>query len=426
MNAEADDTRVPKRTPLNQKLGFWIVLLLAIIIGMIIWNNNSTNKNNRGPKGTPVIPAVAKSSNVPVYITALGSVTPTYTVTVRTQVNGQLMTVLFREGQMVKKGDLLAEIDQRPFLAQLTEYQGQLIRDTALYENAKIDLKRYQTLWKQDSIAQQQFATQQSLVRQYEGAMKTDEGLIQTTQVNLIYCHITSPIDGRIGLRLVDPGNFVQTSDTNGIAIINMLNPITVVFTIPEDYIPDVLYKINANVPLTVEAFDRQQNRLLATGSLLTIDNQVDTSTGTVKLKAQFQNEKNMLFPNQFVNVRLLVKVLENATVVPTAAIQHSTKGTFVYRLNHDSTVTIKPVTVGVTTDDSTTVSNGVNPGDSVIVEGADKLVDGASVVLADKQQQQTPPPSKKSIGWAQLSKPHNWYKWMLAVHSISHGRIPA
>lgn len=388
--------RIPETDPqidleaksFNQSLFFWLSILGVILFFGCVHQIQLANSKNKLPPGIPVTQAIAKSAQVPVYITALGSVIPTYSVTVRTQINGQLMQVLFREGQMVKKGDLLAVIDERPYLAQLTQYQGELERDTALYKNALIDLKRYQTLWKQNSISQQQYATQQSLVQQYEGAIKVDQGLIQATQVNLIYCRIISPVDGRIGLRLIDPGNFVQTTDTTGIAIINTLNPITVVFTIAEDYIPRVLNQIYTDKTLVVQAFDRQQNKLLATGNLLTIDNQIDTTTGTVKLKAQFANDTNRLFPNQFVNVRLLVKTLQNTTVIPTAALQYTTNGIFVYKLNNDLTVKINPVKVGITFGADTAIHSGVKPGEQVIVEGTDKLVDGSRVSLVNQSAQ--------------------------------------
>ncbi|MBX3709728.1 MAG: MdtA/MuxA family multidrug efflux RND transporter periplasmic adaptor subunit [Gammaproteobacteria bacterium] len=330
-----------------------------------------------------VVTSTARMSDISVYLSALGNILPANTVTVRTQINGQLMRVLFKEGQMVKEGDLLAEIDARPYLAQLAQYEGQLARDTAQLFNAKVDLKRYQQLWRQDSISQQTLATQQALVKQLEGNIKIDEGLIAETRVNLEYSKITSPINGRIGLRFVDPGNVVQVSDINGLAIVNTLNPIMAVFTIPEDNVAEVMQKVETDKVLMVEAFDRQHNTLLATGKLLAMDNQIDPSTGTVRLKAQFENEQNKLFPNQFVNIQLLVKIIRHATIIPTAAVQYATKGTFVYVLNHDSTVSIKPIVVGVTTGDDTSVKSGIVPGQSVVVEGADGLVDGAKVVRA-------------------------------------------
>jgi len=346
----------------------------------------SFHQHPKLPEGIPVVLGTVSQQDVPVYLKALGSVTPTYNVTVKTQLNGTLMQVLYREGQMVKAGDKLAQIDPRPYEAQLMEYEGQLIRDQALLDNARIDLKRYQTLWKQDSISQQTLATQIALVRQYEGAVQLDKGLIQTTKVNLIYCSITAPVDGRIGLRLVDPGNYVQTSDTNGIAVITTLDPITVIFTITEDSIQDVLPKLYSGGEFAVEAFDRQQSKQLGNGRLITMDNQVDPSTGMVRLRAQFPNAKNLLFPSQFVNVKLLVKTLTDAVVIPTAAIQYQEKKSFVYLLNDDKkkpAVKVTTITTSITTDDSTVVTSGLKPGQSVVVEGADRLVDGSLVTVS-------------------------------------------
>jgi len=362
-----------------QKPRFWLAVLLGIVLLFLLQHCSKHHAKQARDTSIPVVLAVAKSQTVPVYLSALGAVTPTYSVTIRTQVNGQLVRVLFREGQMVKAGDLLAEIDARPYQAQLMQYEGQLARDKALLANAQLDLKRYQTLWRQDSVAKQTLDTQAALVKQDEGAVKLDEGLVQTAQVNLIYTKIVAPIDGRIGLRLVDPGNFIQTSDTAGIAVINMLNPITVVFTIPEDNVPEVTAQMKAGATLAVEAYNREKTRLLATGKLLTIDNQIDPATGTVKLKAQFSNENNALFPNQFVNVKLLVKQLQNAVVVPTAAIQHGTQNAFVYVANKDNTVSMKTVTTSTAIENETVVT-GLSAGQAVVVEGADKLTDGAKI----------------------------------------------
>jgi multidrug efflux system membrane fusion protein len=327
----------------------------------------------------PVVLAPATTMDVPVYINALGTVTPVQSVTVKTQVDGQLLTVLFDDGQMVKEGDLLAEIDPRPFEAQLLQYQGQLQRDQALLENARRDLQRFQTLWSQDAISQQTLATQESLVAQYEGAVKIDEGLIKATQVNLAYCKIVSPLSGKAGISLVDEGNFIQTSDPTGLVIINSLDPMTVVFPIAEDNIPRVLQKQQPKKPMTVLAYDRQQKNLLSTGTLSAIDSQIDVSTGTVNLRADFPNGKNQLFPNQFVNVRLLIETIENATIIPVSAIQYGPKNTFVYLKNENHTVSVHPVVVGVTEGDNAVVT-GLTPGQLVVVEGTDRLVDGSHI----------------------------------------------
>ncbi|OAI48565.1 efflux transporter periplasmic adaptor subunit [Gammaproteobacteria bacterium SCGC AG-212-F23] len=364
---------------------FWIItfFIIVLVVGLF---HLFKSLNNHKPN-VPVIIATAKTTNVPIYLAALGNVTPIYSVTIRTQINGQLLQVNFREGQIVKTGDLLALIDPRIYQAQYTQYQGQLARDTALLANAQIDLKRYQMLWRQNSVAKQILDTQTALVRQDEGTILLDQGLLQSAEVNLSYTRITSPIDGRVGLRLVDPGNFVQTSDTNGIAIVNMMNPITVVFTLPEDNIPSIQRAINKGKPLLVQAFDRQQNRLLATGTLLTMDNQVDPTTGTVKLKAIFKNENNMLFPNQFVNVALLVDVLANATIVPTEAIQHTLESTYVFVINEDHTVSSKPVTTDVTFGNNTVIRSGISPGQSVVTEGTDRLTAGSKITIVNNNR---------------------------------------
>lgn len=367
---------------LYRRRRFWLIVLIVVLIAAVGIRYYIDYLIRNHQNAQPVVVAEARQGDVAVYLSALGSVIPTYNVTVRTQINGQLLQVLFKEGQMVKAGELIAQIDPRPYQAQLLQYQGQLARDSALLTNAQLDLQRYQKLWKQDSVAKQTLDTQEALVNQYEGTVKTDQGLIQATELNLTYCAIKSPVDGRIGLRLVDAGNYVQTADTNGIAVINTLSPITVVFTIPEDNVPQVLRQLNSGKSLIVKAYDRSQNKELSTGALLTIDNQIDPTTGTVKLKAQFENKDNILFPNQFVNVRLQVDTLHDATIIPTAAIQYGVQGPFVYVLNNKHTVSVKPVVVGVATGENTTVT-GVKPKQSVVVEGADKLIDGTKVKVA-------------------------------------------
>jgi multidrug efflux system membrane fusion protein len=282
----------------------------------------------------------------------------------------------------VRSGDLLAEIDPRPFQAQLTQYKGQLARDQALLDNARLDLERYRVLAAQDSIPKQQLHTQQALVRQYEGAVKNDHGLIDSTSVQLAYCRITSPIGGRVGLRAVDPGNIVHTTDANAIVVITQLQPMTVVFTIPEDSIPSVLDKLARGLRVPVDAYDREQRRKLSTGSLLTIDNQIDPTTGTVKLKAVFSNTDNRLFASQFVNVRLLLEVKRGATVVPAAGVQRATRGAFVYVVKPDQTVGVRQVTVGVTDGDDVVIDAGLAAGEQIAVDGADRLRDAAKVTV--------------------------------------------
>jgi multidrug efflux system membrane fusion protein len=337
---------------------------------------------DRPAPAVPVVAVAAKAADVGVYLTGLGSVTPLKTVTVKTRVDGQLMSIRFQEGQLVNPGDVLAEIDPRPFQAQLTQYQGQLERDQALLENARVDLERYRVLWAQDSIPKQQLDTQEYLLRQYEGAVKNDQGLIESTTVQLAYCRITSPIAGRVGLRRVDEGNIVHAADTSGIVVITQLQPIAVLFTIPEDSIPSVLDRLKRGLRLPVDAFDREERRKLSAGSLLTIDNQVDPATGTVRLKAVFANADNGLFPSQFVNARLQLDVKRGATVVPAAAIQRSPRGPFVYVVKPDHTVEARPVTVGVTDGDDVSIDTGLPVGEPVVVDGAERLRDRSKVEL--------------------------------------------
>jgi multidrug efflux system membrane fusion protein len=399
MNTELPDSHQDFKlntSPFYRKTGFWIIVLIILVI-IIFIQHWPFSKNKKLIPTIPVVVSSVKSADVPVFLSELGAVIPTYTITVRTQINGQLLRVLYKEGQIVKKGDLLAEIDPRPYQAQLTQFEGQLLRDQALLANAKLDLKRYQTLWRQDSVAKQTLDTQVSLVNQYMGAVKFDEGQIQAVKVNLIYCQIRSPVDGRVGLRLVDAGNYVQTTDTTGLAVIATLQPITVIFSIPEDNVPEVLEQINAGNVLTVKAYDRQLNKLLAVGTLLTIDNQIDPTTGMVKLRAEFKNENNVLFPNQFVNVLLLVKTLQGAIVVPTAAIQHGAQYNFVYRLNKNNTVNIKPVTTGVVYGQDTVIKSGVAVGEQVVIEGADKLTDGALVTISNSLTPTNSVPARES-----------------------------
>jgi multidrug efflux system membrane fusion protein len=343
---------------------------------------NAAKERKALPPAIPVVAVQAKKTDFNVYITGLGSVTPLNTVTVRTRVDGQLMEVLYREGQIVSRGDLLARIDPRPFEVQLTQAEGQMARDAAQLQNARIDLERFRTLWAQDSVAKQQLDTQEALVRQLEGTIKNDQGQIDSAKLNLVYCDITAPISGRVGLRLVDPGNIVHATDTNGLVVITQLQPMTVIFPIPEDSLAQVLAGLKSGQHQSVEAYDREMRQRLAMGTLLTIDNQIDPTTGTVRLRAVFPNEKNELFPSQFVNARLLVDTRRGVIVIPAPAIQRGPQGTFVYVVRPDRTATVRPVTVGEIQEGEASIKTGLSPGELVVVDGAERLREGVRVEL--------------------------------------------
>ena len=383
---------------------WWLVLLAAVVSASgayVFQSRRSADDPKRqtavqGAPGkgasqiTPVAVMPARKSDVGVYLTGLGNVIPLNTVIVKSRVDGQLMEVRFREGQNVNKGDLMAVIDPRPFQVLLTQAEGQMARDRELLNNARIDLQRYKQLWDQDSIPKQQYDTQAAMVGQFEGAVKVDQGQIDNARLQLIYSRITAPISGRVGLRQVDPGNIVHANDANGLVTITQLQPITVVFPIPEDNLPKLFGKLKTGARLTVEAYDREQKQLLATGTLLTLDNQIDPTTGTVKLKAVFPNKNSELFPNQFINARLLVETRHDAVVVPSAAIQRGAQGTFVYLVKADKTVAIRPVSVGVTQGDDIAIDSGLEPGELVVVDGAERLRDGSKIEVKGQGEGRT------------------------------------
>jgi multidrug efflux system membrane fusion protein len=334
-----------------------------------------------GPRAVSVATAQVQRQDVPVYLTGLGSVTAFNTANIKSRVDGQIMKVNFREGQTVKEGELLIEIDSRPFQVQLDQMQAQLFRDQAQLTDAKLNLQRYTSLIPSGSIAQQQVDTQKALVDQLEGTVRTDQAQIDNAKLQIVYCHITAPFAGRVGLRQVDPGNIVHASDTNPMLILTQLQPIAVIFTLTEDVLPTVSQHMQKGT-LEVDAFSRDNQTKLATGKLLTIDNQIDPTTGTAKLKAVFSNTDNQLWPNQFVNANLLLETRKNSTVVPTAAILRGPQGTFVYSVNPDKTVQDRQVTVSLTQGDTTVITAGLNPGEMVVTDGQDKLQRGSRIEM--------------------------------------------
>jgi membrane fusion protein, multidrug efflux system len=344
----------------------------------------ATTTQRTVPQGPPqsVGAATVAAGDIRVIVNALGTVTPIATVTVQTQINGQLLEVGFTEGQLVKKGDFLAQIDPRPYQLLQAQYEGQLAHDQGVLAQSQIDLVRYQKLAEQNSIARQQYEDQVYIVQQNQGTVKLDQAQIDQQKLNIIYCRIVSPVTGRIGLRLVDPGNYIQTTTATGLAVVTQMQPITVIFPIPEDDLPDILPQLNAGTPLQVFAYDRANVKQLATGRVIALDSQIDTTTGTVKVRAQFDNADNALFPNQFVNAQLLVKTLHNVVTVPTAAIQRGAPGTYVYVINSDNTVSVRPIKAGPTDGPTAAVDSGLSVGERVVVDGTDRLREGARVVV--------------------------------------------
>src|SRR5215831_2376888 len=381
---------------------WWLGLLIVACIVLGIWyfrgartpseaaNPSAPAASGKGRGGAggpgmgnfvvPVVVAAAQKGDLPVYFNGLGTVTAFNTVTVRSRVDGQLVNVAFREGQFVHEGDLLAQVDPRPFEVQLEQAQGQLTKDQAQRKDAEVNLERYKLLFKEGVIPQQQLDTQAALVGQFDGAIKSDQSQIDNAKLLLTYSRITAPISGRVGLRLVDSGNIVHANDTNGIVVITQLQPIAVLFSLPQDELPQVSAKLRSGVQLNVEVYDRDDKQKIATGKLLTIDNEIDPTTGTYKLKSVFNNADSALFPNQFVNVHLLVDTKHNLTIVPAAAIQRGPQGTYVYAVGTDNSVKIRAVTIAQITGNNIGLSAGLNDGETVVIDGLDKLQDGSKV----------------------------------------------
>jgi len=396
--------KVPVRPPAaRRKARPGVVILVfaiaAALIGVLWWVNHrqAPQRARGGPGGAggpgggrfgangplPVMARPARSGDINIYLDGLGAVTPIANVTVRTEITGQLMQIAFKEGQMVNQGDLLAVIDPRPYDVALQQAQGQLVEAQAQLKEAQIDLTRYETLSQQDSIATQTVDTQRALVSQYEGAVEADQAQIASAKLNLTYCHIVAPITGRVGLTQVEgAGNYVTPGDANGLVVLTQLKPITVIFTLPEDSVPDVLDRLHSGATIPVDAYDRSDSRKLASGTLATIDNQVDPTTGTFKLRAIFPNDDESLFPNQFVNIRMLLDVDKGAVVIPTSAIERGQPGTFVYVVKSDNTVTARPVTLGPTEGERVAVTKGLAVGERVVTDGADRLKEGAQVMV--------------------------------------------
>jgi multidrug efflux system membrane fusion protein len=374
----------PKRSPWRFILT--CLLLLLVVAGIVWWSKHQAQPEQRqgrgGRNGAPmsIVPETVGKGDIGINLNALGTVTSLATVTIRSQISGYLLKIDFKEGDEVKKGDLIAEIDPRPYEATLAQANGNLARDQALLKGAQVDLTRYQGLAAQNAVPHQTLDTQVALVAQYQGTVEADTAAVKAAQVNLQYCHILSPLDGRVGLRQVDQGNYVTPGDTNGLVVITQLQPISVLFTVPEDNLQSIAKRLQSGAVLPATALDRGAARKIAEGTLQTFDSQIDPTTGTIKLRAQFPNEAKTLYPNQFVNVQLLLDTHKDVTTMPTAGVQRGVPGTFVYLVNSDDTVSVRKIELGVTDGDRVEVRSGLQPGDRIVVDGADKLRDGAKI----------------------------------------------
>ncbi|MCX7120602.1 MAG: efflux RND transporter periplasmic adaptor subunit [Gammaproteobacteria bacterium] len=374
---------MPDTSPSTSTTRNLMLLLIAIIIILLMRVAFGIFFHKKpAEQAISVAISAVKTQDVPVYFSAIGTVNAVATITVKTQINGILQHVYFQDGQIVKAGDVLALIDPRPYEAQVLQFQGQLARDNALLDNAKIDLKRYINLYRTRAVSQQTLETQKSLVKQDQGAIKIDQGQLDAAKTNLLYCKITAPVSGKIGIGIVDQGNLAQTSDTAGIAVITTLEPMQIYFPLTEDDLPAIAKKFNAGKKLEVDAYNRDKTQLLATGVLVAIDSQIDTTTGTIQLEGGVENKNHLLFPNQFVNIDLRVTTLKNALLIPTAAVQQGATGPYVYRYNANHTVSNVPVKTGVTYSDNTVITSGLSANQIVITEGTDKLYEGAKVSI--------------------------------------------
>ena len=395
----------PDKAVAAAKQRIWISLAAIVALALTAWAGvresrgraEAASAKDKAPPPTPVVAAPARKGTIEVYLTGLGTVTPVYTVTVKSRVDGQVLKVLYKEGQAVRKGNPLVEIDPRPFEVQLTQAEGQLIKDRAALQNGQVDLQRYQTLIAKNAVAQQIEATQRATVLQDQGAVKIDEGNIASAKLNLTYCHITSPIDGRVGLRLVDPGNMVTASAGTALVVITQTDPITVIFTLPEQQLAPVLKRIRAGEQLMVDALDSDSKTAIARGRLTTVDNQIDQTTGTLKLRAVYSNHDGSLFPNAFVNARLLVDEKKDVTLVPNAAVQRNGSKTFVYLVKPDHSVTVREVSIGTANAEDSEITSGVAPGDVLVTQGVDKLQEGSVVQAQVEQPGSTATPSGSS-----------------------------
>jgi len=384
----------------ERKRRWWIWLLVVAVLAFAVYRirkgmvapqaANATaagSASARNYGAVPVVAVQATKGSIGVYFTGLGAAVPIYTVTVQSQIAGYLMQVFYKEGQIVHKGDLLVEIDSRPYQVMLENAQAGLLRDQANLDNAKVDLQRYQTLVPLHAVPEQQLATQEALVKSDEGIVAADQAQIDTAKLDLVYCHITAPITGRVGLRLVDPGNYVTPAQSTGLVVITQIQPITVIFTLPEDQLPALMGRLRVGARLRVDAYDRGMTKRVAQGWLETIDNQIDPTTGTVKLRANFDNRDGALFPNQFVNCKLLVEEKQGVTLIPTATVQRNSQRTYVFLVKPDSTATIRDITIGTVEGDESEVTSGLAPGDDVVMTGVDRLQEGTKVRFQKTKQ---------------------------------------